>query len=124
MATISGYNKNDFFYVAAMNGKFMPSDASCSDYDISSPTWDVSCNEINFIDYKDKCIQKELCKNKKYAEKIVEYENGHYGKDEKYVNMKMLYANSYKTTVAWMGGIIVMGIFIYNNRVINFAPPN
>jgi hypothetical protein len=120
MTSISGYSKNDFFYVAAQSGNFMPTDTKCKEMNIASTTsWDVSCNEINFNDNRDRCIQKELCFNKTYATNIIAFENGHAGKDEKYLDTKMKYGNTFKTTVTLAIGIVALGYVIYKNRVIS-----
>jgi hypothetical protein len=118
MTSISGYNKNDFFYVAAQSGDYMPTDAKCNSMNPSAPSWDTSCNEIHFNDNRDSCVQKELCLNKIYANKVVGFENGHAGKDEKYLDTKMRYGNAYKTTATLAIGIVALGYVIYHNRVV------
>ena len=118
MASVSGYSKNDFFYIAAQSGNYMPTDNTCNEMDSSAISWDTSCNEIHFNDNRNRCIQKELCLNKTYATKIMAFENGHAGKDEKYLDTKMKYANSYKTTGALAIGILALGYVVYSNRVI------
>lgn len=117
MASISGYNKNDFFYIAAQSGNYMPGDKTCNEIDSTAISWDTSCNEIHFNENRDSCIQKELCLNKTYATKIMGFENGHAGKDEKYLNSNMRYTNAYKTTVTLAIGIAALGYIIYSNRV-------
>lgn len=119
MTSISGYSQNDFFYVAAQSGDYMPTDKTCNEIDSTAISWDTSCNEIHFNDNRDRCIQKELCLNKTYATKIVGFENGHAGKDEKYLNTNMRYGNAYKTTATLAIGIVALGYIIYNNRVIS-----
>lgn len=123
MESISGYNVNDFFYVAAKAGNYMPSDNSCNEMNPTDIQWDTTCNEVHFTDNRDKCIQKELCINKSYGDKLIDINNGHYGKDEKYLNTAKIYMNSYKTSFVFATGIIALGYFIYNNRVVNYVTP-
>jgi hypothetical protein len=121
MTSISGYNKNDFFYVAAQSANYMPSEHQCEELDPFSLSWDISCNESNFNDYRDKCIQKELCFNRTYATKILRFENGHAGKDENYLDTKKKYSNAYKTTLTLAVGIVALGYLIYVNRVLKLT---
>jgi len=122
MNTISGYNKNDFFYMAAMSGNYMPKDDSCHDLKPSAANWNTKCSSTNFDNNNEQCIKKELCINKEYADKLLKYDQTHYGKDEMYLNTKMIYGDTYKTSISLVIGILGMGFFIYNNRAINYKP--
>ena len=123
MDSISGYNINDFFYVSAKTGNYMPTDTECVEMNPTDIQWDKTCDEIHFTENRDKCIQKELCVNKNYADKLISANNGHYGKDEKYANTSKIYMNSYKTSFVFVAGIAALGYFIYRNRVVNYITP-
>ena len=110
-----GYNPNDFFYSNAVEQGVMPSDADCKILAPNNITWDTSCNPINFPNYGEKCINKELCKNKDVAETTMALESSHSGSDEKYYNTKEQYDELFMNTANLGIGILFLIGMIFRN---------
>lgn len=111
------YNPNDFFYAVADREKMMPNKNICKNLDVQDDaTWQNSCNENNFYDNREKCIDRELCVNKKNVEKIEKIKNNHNGADEKYLNTTSEYSGVILNTINLGIGIILLSGLIYRFR--------
>lgn len=110
-----GYNKNDFFYVNAENNGEMPNDETCkgTELKIHDASWDIRCNNTNFIDNSANCLNKELCINKEYSNKIKSMQQTHSGSGEKYDNAKDVYDQTFAHTVNLGTGIVLLSILLY-----------
>jgi len=118
MSNIStiAYSQNDFFYANAEHNGRMPTSDVCNTMDLYNSYWDTSCNTINFADNSGNCINKELCINKQNATLISNVQNKNSGSLEKYENSKQIFNRTMLTTINLGIGIVVLGLFIYNNR--------
>jgi hypothetical protein len=94
----------------------MPTADVCNTMDLYNSYWDTSCNKINFADNSGNCINKELCINKQNATLISNVQNKNSGSLEKYENSKQIFNRTMLTTINLGIGIVVLGLFIYNNR--------
>jgi hypothetical protein len=110
------YSANDFFYASAEHNGKMPTADVCNTMDIYNTNWDVSCNTINFIDNSGGCINRALCINKENAKSISNIQNRNSGSLEKYENSKQFFNRTLLTTINLGVGVVVLGLFIYNNR--------
>lgn len=108
-----GYNKNDFFYVNAENNGEMPNSGMCDDLNVHDASWDISCNNTNFIDNSANCLKKELCINKEYSNTIKSMQQTHSGSDEKYDNAKDVYDQTFAHTVNLGTGVVLLSILLY-----------
>lgn len=70
---------------------------------------------INHID----CYNMELCKNKDYADKLIEMSRIHSGSSERYLNTKDLYNKEIFNTGNLIFGIVLSCIFLYYNKDYN-----
>lgn len=116
--TIIGYSPNDFFYSTAVELGTMPSDDQCRTMMPFDTTWDVTCNNLNFARDKnsEECIKVELCKNKDYANKLIEINRGNANSDEKYYDIKVQYDTLLMESINLGIGCIFLLWFILKNR--------
>lgn len=123
-----GYSPNDFFYADADSQGIMPTQDQCDAINPYSSKWDNDCNAIHFGERThpedenskemnaDKCIEKELCKNRDYVSNLYNVEQKHSGSNEKLFNVKDKYDAVFIDTVNLGIGCIFLGIIIYNNQ--------
>lgn len=123
-----GYSPNDFFYADADSQGVMPTEDTCKAMKPYSSTWDISCNAIHFGEkthpedarnkelYADKCVDKELCKNRDYVGKLYTIEQTHSGSNEKFFNVKDEYELLFMKTINLGIGCIFLGIIVFQNR--------
>jgi len=104
---IVGYSPNDFYYTWATDAKIMPSDSACQALNVTSPTWEVSCNSVNFEDNSQNCINQQLCLNKQQTNELLQLQAKTNGAEEKYDNSKTIFEDTLLTTVNLAIGIIV-----------------
>ena len=114
-SNLSGYNKNDFFYVKAFETGDMPSEEVCAGLGIHN-NWDISCNYTEFADNSMNCINRELCVNKEKAELLNNLSVRTNGAEEKYSNYKKVFDYTYTHTVNLTIGTVILLILIYRNR--------
>jgi len=126
---VIGYNKNDFFYVTAEENGHMPSDKKCTE--ILDPDNTFNYGEIcktaneeqkyvfNTDDNSSKCIERELCENKKKVNQIQVIQNNHSGSQEKYNDYTKLFQSTRLDTLNLGVGIAVLIYLIYRTRNIN-----
>lgn len=112
-----GFSPNDFFYTQAQQENIMSTDpAFCPALDIYNASWDVSCNNINFIDNSQNCIGKELCRNLDKASTIYNIRAKHTEADERYSDTSNQYKAAFLNTVNLSIGLIFLLGFILKNR--------
>jgi hypothetical protein len=116
MSTTVAYSQNDFFYSRAENNGKMPSDGSCNSMNINNSNWDISCNDMNFVDNSGNCINRELCLNKQNSNLINGIQSKNSGSLEKYENSKQVFNKTILTSINLGIGIIALVILIYKNR--------
>ncbi len=97
------YKPNDFMYYS--NNAQQP---NCSTFNLTN-----TCS--NDID----CYNLELCKNKKYADELIEMSKMHSGSSERYLNTKNIYNKEIFTTANLGFGIVLCCVFIYYNKDYN-----
>lgn len=116
--TFIGYSPNDFFYSTAVELGTMPSDSSCNILKPYDKDWDNICNNINFgkPNNGEKCIKVELCKNKDYANKLLNINRGNASSDEKYYDMKEQYDTLFMDSINLGIGCVFLFWFIFKNR--------
>jgi hypothetical protein len=116
--TFIGYSPNDFFYSTAIELGTMPSDDTCNNLSPYNTVWDVSCNNVYFARDKndEKCIKVELCKNKDYANKLLEINRGNASSDEKYYDIKDQYDTLFMDSINLGIGCVFLLWFIFKNR--------
>jgi hypothetical protein len=74
-------------------------------------SWSTKCNKNGTTDYFLSCYQKELCKNRDYANKLMNYSNFYSGSDEKLINVNDIFNHEVSKTVNL--GIGVVGVFVF-----------
>lgn len=115
-----GFSPNDFFYAQAQDENIMPKDPNfCPSINMYNPTWDSSCNSINFIDNSYNCISKELCKNLDKVKKISQHQTQHSESEGKYLDTSSLYNFSFMNIINISIGTLALFIFIVRNRNIS-----
>jgi hypothetical protein len=110
-----GYNPNDFFYSNADELGIMPTDNSCNElkpYD----SWNDKCKSDKFEDNSNYCINIELCKNKDYANKLMNINKGNANTDEKYYNVKEQYDILFMNSINLGIGCVFLFWFLFKNR--------
>jgi hypothetical protein len=112
----NAYSKNDFFYTSAEENGYMPSIKKCENMEIYEKFWDISCNDTNFVNNSNKCIEKELCINKETVKLTNEIESRNSGSIRKHENSKTVFNNSFLTTINLGVGVLILGLLIYNAR--------
>jgi hypothetical protein len=112
-----GYSPNDFFYINAQNNNIMPTDGSCTDLNINSPSWDASCNGTNFQDNSSNCVKKALCQNKSLVSTLNTYQSTNNGAEGKYLDSNSVFNTTILNTINLSAGILVLIYFIYKNRI-------
>ena len=79
----------------------------------------LDCNsEYNCSNDID-CYNGELCKNKKYADELIEMSKLHSGSSERYLNTINVYNKEVFTTANLVFGIVLCSVFIYYNKDYN-----
>ena len=100
------YTKNDFMYYS---DNYIDKPLDCSIVDVNKP---CSMNDPD-------CYEIELCKNKKYADILINQLKQTSGSDERYVNTTKKYDKERIYTANLTLGMLLCGIFIYYNRNFN-----
>lgn len=98
------YKPHDFVYYSD-NVK----QPNCSKYDLNSSKCSNNTN----------CYNLELCKNKKYADQLIEMSKMHSGSSERYLNTINIYNKEVFTTANLVFGIVLCSVFIYYNKDYN-----
>ncbi len=118
-----GFSPNDFFYYSADQNDL----AKCLEYNLPSSDLDISCKTLpeksgsSIVTDAEKftaeqCYYNELCKNKKYGERINTLQSTHSGADERYNNVLQKYNQEQLRTFNICFGIILAGGFIFYNK--------
>lgn len=108
------YSPNDFFYVKADDTGTMPTVAECSSLNPLDKSWDASCNSTTYLENNDKCLKKELCKNRMYATQLLSSQNQHGGADQKYMDTKQSYNNELLNLGNLVLGTVLLSGLLYN----------
>jgi hypothetical protein len=111
-----GYNPNDFFYSNATQLGNMPSDSSCNELKPYDNNWNYKCNLDNFSNNSNDCIKIELCKNKDYANKLMNINKKNGNLDEKYYNIKEQYDILFMNSINLGIGCVFLFWFIFKNK--------
>ena len=107
------YSPNDFFYANAAELGIMPTSDKCKELNPYDTNWDISCNAQNFPDVSGNCIDKELCKNKDYVDKLLSINKGSSSSDEKYYNIKEEYDTIFMNSInLGIGCLFLFGFII------------
>ena len=113
---ILGYSPSDFFYVKAIENQHMPK--VCDTYLKNTNINGETCNIENIKNNLENCMNKELCINQQYVNKIYQLQNNHKGSDQKYLDTKQTYSDDLLNIVNLGIGIVIMITFIIkNNRI-------
>lgn len=112
---ILSYSPGDFFYTKADEKGLMPDLKQCKSMNVTSTTWDISCNNKNYSDNAEQCFKKELCKNREKVHWIKDAENKNNGANRKHLDIKQRYRTEYLNTVNLGIGIIIVTAFIIKN---------
>jgi len=116
------YKPSDFyFYVSSqLPDQTRSSDSSNISCEELKPyddvLWEQKCYTNTSPDYFLSCYQKELCKNRDYANTIIEYSNRYSGSDEKLLNGNDIYNNEFTKIVNLGIGILGLSLFLYYNQ--------
>ena len=111
-----GYNPNDFFYSNAASLGNMPTDNKCNELKPYDDSWNDKCNPDKFPNNSNDCISIELCKNKDYANKLMNINKGNASSDEKYYNVKEQYDILFMNSINLGIGCVFLFWFIFKNR--------
>uniref|UniRef100_A0A6C0DBR1 Uncharacterized protein n=1 Tax=viral metagenome TaxID=1070528 RepID=A0A6C0DBR1_9ZZZZ len=112
-----GYNPNDFFYSNAASLGNMPSDDKCNELKPYDDSWNNDkCKPDKFPNNSIDCINVELCKNKNYANKLMNINKGNANSDEKYYNVKEQYDILFMNSINLGIGCVFLFWFIFKNR--------
>ena len=116
------YAKNDFLYYKYAYDSARNELYNCTNNSIKSGALKRTCSNMKANAAPGPCSQKftnNLCKNKKYADRLLNQNVNHSGADELYQNTTAQY-NIERLSFVNLGiGIIIGGIFIakYNKSV-------
>jgi hypothetical protein len=103
---IVGYSPGDFFYSSVENTLTADQCASVlADAHLSD-----KCNEANFEDNQDTCIQAALCKNSQNVKQIYDRNKTKSENHERSMNAHAVYMTEYITM--WNLGIAIVGLLI------------
>ncbi len=111
-----GYSKNDFLYYKYAFDSSGKEQYNCSNNTIVSGVLKNTCDAIpsDGIDMCSDTFKSNLCKNKEYADKLVNQKIHHSGSDELYQNTTAQY-NIERLNLFNLGiGVIISGFFIMN----------
>ena len=110
-----GYNPKDFFYVNATKAGDMPTETECRDI-LNKPYNKSDCMEEKFNDNRQACLDRELCKNKKLADTILDIQQTHSGSDGKYDDSQSSFNRELFKTANLSIGIVGLLVLIYRFR--------
>jgi hypothetical protein len=108
---IKAYSSNDYFYSIASENKIIDDEKlkKCHKIDVyNEKKWNNLCNEDNFHENKEKCIQRELCINKNFANDITNVKNKMSEADERYSNSVLDYKTKVNQTINLGIGIMIL----------------
>jgi hypothetical protein len=110
------YSPTDFHYVMA--NEAVPTDTECQNTYTTVLIPDTDCipTDSNWNANKDKCLKKELCKNKENAQRIQQIQNNHLGSDQIYNDTLTLYKNEYAKMVNLSVGILAIIAVIFYSK--------
>lgn len=113
------YSPSDFFYVKADFDGIMPNSEQCDAMDVYNTSWDISCNSKYYTTNADICFRKELCKNKEKVDFIKKNEDNNNGANQKYLDVKNKYDETFLSTVNLGIGILLVTAFIIKNTYVS-----
>jgi len=108
------YKADDFYFYSSSQTIDKSKCDEIQPYD--DVLWQTKCHTNTSPDYFLSCYQKELCKNRDYANKILDYSSIYSGSDEKLLNTNDIFNNEIIKMVNLGIGIIGISFFIYYNR--------
>ena len=108
---VIGYSPNDFFWESAKDAKDNKG-ANITD-DWCEQNKGSTCTA--WTDNKN-CYQKELCKNKEYADVFTKAKTSHSGSDGRLFDTQTDYKDKIQTATNLGIGIIASLVFIYYNK--------
>jgi hypothetical protein len=111
-----GYSPTDFYYVMA--NEAVPTDTECQNTYTTVLIPDTDCipTDSKWDANKEKCLKKELCKNKENAQRIQQIQNNHLGSDQNYHDTLTLYKNEYAKMVNLSVGILAIIAVIFYSK--------
>ena len=118
MATLNvniGYDMKDFFYINAIKAEDMPTKEKCEE--ILNKAYDPEmCEEEKFGDNRKECLGRQLCKNKKLSDTILDIQQLHSGSEEKYADSQSIFNRELFKTANLSIGIVGLMVLIYRFR--------
>lgn len=116
MATLNvniGYDMKDFFYINAIKSNDMPDNCE----DILNSVYDpTNCQDANFNNNRQDCLDRQLCKNKKLADTILDIQQIHSGSEGKYADSQSIFNRELFKTANLTIGIVGLMVLMYRFR--------
>ena len=118
MATLNvniGYDMKDFFYMNAIESEDMPSEDRCEDI-LNRAYQPADCQGEEFGNNRQECLDRELCKNKKLADTILDIQQIHSGSEGKYKDSQSIFNRELFKTANLTIGIVGLMVLMYRFR--------
>ena len=118
MATLNvniGYDMKDFFYMNAIKSKDMPTKAKCEEI-LNKAYQPIDCKGEEFNNNRQDCLDRQLCKNKKLADTILDMQQIHSGSEGKYADSQSIFNRELFKTANLTIGIVGLMVLMYRFR--------
>ena len=118
MATLNvniGYDMKDFFYMNAIKSNDMPKDAKCEDI-LNTAYEPTDCQGEKFNNNRQACLDRQVCKNKKLADTILDMQQIHSGSEGKYADSQSIFNRELFKTANLTIGIVGLMVLMYRFR--------
>ena len=116
MATLNvniGYDMKDFFYMNAIKSNDMPD--NCEDI-LNRAYQPTDCQGEEFNNNRQDCLGRQLCKNKKLADTILDMQQIHSGSEGKYADSQSIFNRELFKTANLTIGIVGLMVLMYRFR--------
>ena len=118
MATLNvniGYDMKDFFYMNAIKSNDMPDKTRCEDI-LNRAYQPTDCQGEEFNNNRKDCLDRQLCKNKKLADTILDMQQIHSGSEGKYADSQSIFNRELFKTANLTIGIVRLMVLMYRFR--------
>tara|TARA_B100001142_G_scaffold318817_1_gene361453 strand:+ start:91 stop:420 length:330 start_codon:yes stop_codon:yes gene_type:complete len=105
----------DFFYINAIKSNDMPSKAHCEEI-LNKAYQPADCQGEEFNNNRQECLDRQLCKNKKLADTILDIQQIHSGSEGKYADSQSIFNRELFKTANLTIGIVGLMVLMYRFR--------
>ena len=108
-----GYSPKDFFYTNAIKSGDMPN--NCDEI-LNRPYNKANCVGEKFNDNERECLDREICRNKEFADVILDIQQTHSGSIGKFDDTQMIFNRELFKMANLSIGIIGLMVLIHRFR--------